>query len=68
MKSPSMLKPPCAGVAVLAADEMVHQVAELVQEHDHVPVLHQARIPRRAAGEIAHQRAVGQLRARARRR
>ena len=54
-----------AGEAVLAADHMVHQVAELVQEDHDVAVLHQARVAGYAAGEVADQRALGQLPARA---
>src|SRR5881392_4337164 len=44
---------------VLAADEVMHEMAELVQEHHHVAVLHQARVTGRAAREVAHQYALG---------
>jgi hypothetical protein len=50
-----------AAEAVLPADDVMHEVAELVQEHHHVAVLHEARVPGRAAGEVAYQGAVGEL-------
>src|SRR2546430_10380199 len=39
----------------------MHEMAELVQEHHHVAVLHQARVTGRAAREVAHQYTLGQL-------
>ena len=51
-----------AGPALLAAEDVVHQVAELVEEGDDVVVLHQAGIVRRfAAGEVTDQHALGEL-------
>src|SRR5215472_8117816 len=50
-----------AGVGVLPADDVMHEVAELMQEDDDVAVLHESRIPRRATREVAYQRPLGQL-------
>jgi hypothetical protein len=58
------LKPPCAGPLALAAEDVVHQVAELVEEGDDFVVLHQARVAGIAAGEVADQHAFGKLRPR----
>src|SRR2546427_10869274 len=45
-----------ADEGVLAADDVMHEMAELVQEYHHVAVLHEARVAGHAAGEVAHQR------------
>src|SRR6266853_3875911 len=50
-----------ADEGVLAADQVMHEMTELVQEHHNVTVLHQARVPGRAAREVAHQRTLGEL-------
>src|SRR6185437_1313957 len=49
------------GPAPLPTENVVHQVAELVEERHHLAILHQPRIARRAAGEVADQRPLGQL-------
>src|ERR1700738_2262466 len=46
---------------VLAADDVMHEMTELVQEHHHVAVLHEAGVAGRAAREVAHQHPLGQL-------
>src|SRR6202030_1147825 len=53
--------PALADERVLAADDVMHEMTELVQEHDHVAVLHEARVAGRAAREVAHQHTLGQL-------
>ena len=50
-----------AGPSALAAEDVMHQVAELVEEGDHLAVLHEAGIAGRAAGEVAHQHAFRKL-------
>ena len=50
-----------AGEGDLAADHMMHEVAELVQEDHDIAVLHQTRVARGAAREVAHQHALGKL-------
>ena len=46
---------------LLAAEDVVHQVAELVEESDHLAVFHQAGIGRRRRREIANQNRFRQL-------
>ena len=50
-----------AGPLRLAAEDGVHQVAELVEEGDHVGVLQQAGIVVIAAGKVADERGLGQV-------
>ncbi len=44
-----------------ATEDGMHQVPKLVEEGDHIAVLHQARIIGFAAGEVADQRCLGKL-------
>ena len=60
MKSPSVAKPRNARPLRLAAEDGVHQVAELVKEGDHVGVLQQAGVAVVSAGEVADERGLGQ--------
>src|SRR3981081_4798375 len=46
---------------VLAADDVMHEMTELVQEYHHVAVLHEAGVAGRAAREVAHQHTFGEL-------
>src|SRR5215831_1065757 len=50
-----------ARVGILATDEVMHEVAELVQEDHDVPVLHESRVARRATREVADQGSLWQL-------
>jgi len=47
----------------MAAEHGMEQVAELVEEGHHVAVLHETGIAGLAAGEVAHQRGLGNLHA-----
>jgi hypothetical protein len=56
MKSPSVANPEKPGPLCLAAENGVHQVAELVEIGDHVVVLQQAGAVFVAAREVADER------------
>ena len=60
-KSHSVATPADAGPARVAAEDVVQQVAELVEERLDVGVLHQRRLGARLR-EVAHQHALRQLR------
>ena len=65
MKSPSVANPEMPGPLRVAAQDGVHQMAELVEERNHVVVLQQPGVsPPSAAGKIADQRSLGQVRPR----
>jgi hypothetical protein len=55
------IKAASARPLILATEDVVHQMAELMQEDRYLGVLHQAGVARSAAGKVAHQRALGKL-------
>ena len=60
-KSASMLMPLMPGPLLLAAEDVVHQVAELVEERHDVTVLHETGIGGRRVREVADQNGLGKL-------